>query len=44
VVLHPYFGYWVSASLEFRRRAIDASYEETKKMLAVPATLAKLST
>lgn len=27
--LHPFFGYWVSFTEEFRRRAIDAAYEQT---------------
>ena len=27
--LHPFFGYWVSTSDTFRRRAIDAGYRET---------------
>ncbi|MEY8874866.1 MAG: patatin-like phospholipase family protein [Leptothrix sp. (in: b-proteobacteria)] len=29
VLLHPDFGYWVSLSDEFRRRAIDAGYQAT---------------
>lgn len=27
--LHPFFGYWVSMSTEFRERAINAGYTET---------------
>ncbi len=29
VALHPFFGYWVSFTDEFRWRAIDAGYRET---------------
>ncbi len=29
VVLHPYFGYWVNLSREFRERAARAAYEHT---------------
>lgn len=29
VNLHPYFGYWVSFTDEFRQRAIKAGYDET---------------
>lgn len=29
LTLHPDFGYWVSLSTEFRRRAIDAGYHDT---------------
>jgi len=29
LLLHPQFGYWVSLSLEFRQRAIDAGYRDT---------------
>jgi NTE family protein len=35
VLLHPDFGYWVSNSLEFRQRAIEAGYQAT--MAAAPA-------
>jgi NTE family protein len=28
-VLHPYFGYWVNLSREFRERAARAAYEQT---------------
>ncbi len=29
LVLHPYFGYWVNLSREFRERAARAAYEQT---------------
>jgi NTE family protein len=29
LVLHPYFGYWVTLSREFRERAAKAAYEQT---------------
>ena len=29
LLLHPYFGYWVNLSQEFRQRAMDAGYRET---------------
>jgi NTE family protein len=29
LVLHPYFGYWVNLSREFRERAAHAAYEQT---------------
>ncbi|MFK7966716.1 MAG: patatin-like phospholipase family protein [Burkholderiaceae bacterium] len=29
--LHPFFGYWVSLSEDFRRRAINAGYEEVMR-------------
>ncbi len=29
LTLHPYFGYWVSITAEFRQRAIVAGYEHT---------------
>jgi NTE family protein len=29
VNLHPYFGYWVSLTSEFRQRAIQAGYDDT---------------
>ena len=35
VLLHPEFGYWVSMSESFRRRAIDAGYSAT--LAAAPA-------
>ncbi len=34
LVLHPYFGYWVNLSREFRTRAAKAAYEHTLAMAA----------
>ncbi len=39
--LHPFFGYWVSFTEEFRRRAINAAYEQT---LAQRDRIASLAT
>jgi NTE family protein len=39
--LHPYFGYWVSFTEEFRRRAIDAAFEQTLLERASLGALAK---
>lgn len=39
VYLHPDFGYWVSASREFRERAIEAGYRDT--LAAAPALRAR---
>jgi NTE family protein len=38
--LHPFFGYWVNASEEFRRRAILAGYQDT---MAQAAEIQKLA-
>jgi NTE family protein len=34
LVLHPYFGYWVSLSREFRESAARAAYEQTLQQAA----------
>jgi NTE family protein len=38
--LHPFFGYWVSASEEFRRRAILAGYRATLEQASAIRKLA----
>ncbi len=42
--LHPYFGYWVSFTEEFRRRAIDAAFEQTLQERVRLGALAKPKT
>ena len=37
--LHPFFGYWVNFSEEFRRRAINAAYEQTMEQRNLIAAL-----
>ena len=39
--LHPFFGYWVSITEEFRRRAIEAGYRETMAQASRIIALAK---
>jgi NTE family protein len=43
--LHPFFGYWVSFTEEFRRRAIDSAYQQTlaqrEPLLALAARSAR---
>lgn len=34
VNLHPYFGYWISTSEEFRKRSIEAGYQATLERAA----------
>lgn len=40
LVLHPYFGYWVSVKREFRERAARAAYEHTMAQAAALRALA----
>ena len=34
LLLHPFFGYWVSLSQEFRQRAIEAGYRQAMAQAA----------
>ena len=41
LVLHPYFGYWVNLSREYRETTARAAYEQTMQQAAAIVALAK---